>query len=211
MGQYGFINGPLCVLELMQPRYSLLPVLALVLAVAVANGQDGPPSKLPIDVPKAASVNFEAQGSGREILTTVKHMLSGDMFDPTAAVDKITIKTGAGNLDLKLDDLKPLLDKIHALHVVSYEALPNEDPFKHFEKRFVDLGLKRVILVPGADGLLIMRQIEATDQYAIVLRQKGNVLVLRSDGAPGLGDFGRVLFESLSRAVLQAVNTKKQK
>jgi len=181
---------------------SVLIALASVSALAAQE----PPVKLPIEVPRQASVNFEAEGSGKQFLSTVKHLMSGDIADPTAPpADKVTIKTQYGNVDVKLDDLKPLLEKIHSLHIVSYTAVPNEDPFKHHEKQFSAAGLERVAFVPGPNGVLIMRHVGQSDRYGIVVRQKENVVVLRTDGAPGLGDFGRVLFEGLSRAVQQAV------
>jgi len=184
--------------------------LLLLIGTAPETRQE-PPIKLPIDLPKDASVNFEAEGAGKQILTSVKHMLAGNMTDPTAPpADKLSVKTPMGNVDIKIDDLAPLIEKIHALHVVSYTAIPNVDPFKFHERQFAADGLKRVAFTPGANGVLIMRQSAKTDRFGIVMRQKDSVLVLRSDGAPGLGDIAKALFEALSRAVQQAVNTKHQ-
>ena len=182
--------------------------LALTLGTAFAVGQE-PTVKLPIPVPKDASVNFEVEGSGSQIVKTVKQMLTGDLpGTSTPLVDKISIRTSVGSLDIKIDDLKPLIEKIHALHVVSYNILPHGDPFAHYEKHFVADGLKRVALVPGDNGVLIMRHTGKSDRFGIVVRQKESVVVLRSQGAPGLGDFGRVLIESLTRAVQQAVKSR---
>lgn len=183
----------------------------MLLATSTFAGQE-PPSKLPIELPKGASANFEAEGAGKQFLTTVKLLMTGGLADPSASpTDKLTIKTGLGNVDLKIEDLAPLLDKIHQLHIVSYTVLKNEDPFKLHEKQFTAAGLKRVAFVPGANGVLITRDIGTSDRYGIVVRQKDNVVVLRTDGAPGLGDFGKVIFEALSRAVQQAVASKTHK
>jgi hypothetical protein len=132
------------------------------------------------------------------------------MVDSTApTMDKVTIKTPMGSVDLKVDDLEPLLEKIHWLHLVSYNAVGSEDPFPRYEKQFSKLGLQRVAFVPGANGVLITRHNGKFDTYGIVARQKDNLVILRTEGAPGLGDFGKVIFESLSRAVQQGVTAKK--
>jgi hypothetical protein len=167
-------------------------------------------SKLPIYVPKHAVVGFEAEGTGKQILKTVRALLNGDMTDPTApSVDKITIKTGLGNVDLRLEDLAPIFEKINQLHVVSYTALPNEDPFSHYEKQFVSAGMSRVTLIPGSEGALIMRSNGSPDQYALVVRQKENIVVLRSEGSPDIRSIGRALFEALSRAIQEAVKARR--
>jgi len=154
-------------------------------------------------------VNFEAEGSGKEMFATVKQLLNGNMSDPTLpSYDKVTIKTSMGNIDLRVEDLAPLLEKVRRLHFVSYNAVPNEDPFKRYEKQFVAAGLQRIAYVPGASGVLITRHIGKVDSYGIVVRQKDNIVVLRTEGAPGLGDIGKPLFEALSRAVQQAVKDK---
>ncbi len=166
---------------------------------------------LPIDVPKEASINFEAEGEGKQFLGSIKHLLSGNMTDPTAPPqDKITVKTSVGDIDLRVEDLAPLLDKFHQLHVVCYTLQPHEDPFAHFEKRFTADGLQKVASVPGANGVLIMRHRGKYDCYGIVARQKDSVIVLRTEGAPGLGDFGKVIFESLTHAIQGAVANRKK-
>jgi len=181
----------------------------LCMAAIAAAAQQPKPLKLPIDVPKEASVNFEAEGTGKSFISTIKQFLMANPVDPSGtATDKIPVKTPLGNFDMRVDDLAPLLDNVHSLHLVSYTALPNEDPFKHYEKEFTADGLTKVTSTPGANGVLIMRHSGKTDQFGIVTRQKENVLVLRTDGAPGLGDFGKVLFEALSHAIQQAVHNK---
>jgi hypothetical protein len=192
----------------MLSRFAAMATLVTAFGCAFGSLQDEP-SKLPIDVPKHAVVSFEAEGTGKQIFTTVRRLLNGDLQDPTApSMDKITINTGLGNIDLHVEDMEPVFDKIHQLHIVSYTALPNEDPFKHYEHQFTDAGLKRVALVPGQEGALIMRQNGPTDMYGVVLRHKDNILVLRSDGSPDIRAIGRTLFESLSKAVQQAVKDK---
>jgi len=183
---------------------------AVLLTAAMICAQE-PSHALPIDVPKDASINFEAEGAGKQFLGTIKHLMSGNMVDPTAPPqDKVTIKTSLGDIDLKIDDLEPLLEKFHQLHVVSYTLRPNEDPFTHFEKRFTADGLQKVTSVPGANGVLIMRHRGKYDCYGIVARQKDSVIVLRTEGAPGLGDFGKVIFESLTHAIQGAVANRKK-
>jgi hypothetical protein len=187
----------------------LLSVSALILLVSCAIAQDEP-GRLPIDVPKEASVNFEAEGRGRDFLGSIKHLLNGNMADPTApSADRISVKTPLGDIDLKVDDLKPLLDKFDQLHVVSYTRTPNEDPLKRYENRFSRDGMQKVTSIPGDKGILIMRRRANHDCYGIVARQGESVVVLRTEGAPGLGDFGKVLFEALTHAVQQATNRKK--
>lgn len=182
--------------------------LTLTIGLAVAARQDEP-SKLPIDVPKRAEVSFEAEGNGKQIFKTVTRLLNGNMSDPTAPSPvKLTIKTGLGNFDLDADDLGPIFEKINELHIVSYRALPDEDPFKHYERQFGEAGMSRVAFAPGEDGALIMRRNGPADQYGIVVRQKQNVLVLRSEGSPDIRSVGRALFEALSHAVQKAVKEK---
>lgn len=179
-----------------------------LLSVTVALAQDAP-SKLPIEVPKSASVDMEAEGPGKEFLTTLKHLMAGNPADPEApAMDKIPIKTPLGNIDLKLSDLAPLLEKIHMLHLVTYSAVKGEDPFKWHEKQFTAAGLKRVAYMPGDNGILITRNNAKFDSYGIVCRQKDVVVVLRTEGAPGLGDLGKVIFEAISRAAQDATAKK---
>ena len=183
--------------------------LLLACSIRFAPAQEEP-SKLPIEVPKSASVTFEAEGAGKEFLTTIEHLLAGNVADPTAPpADKITIKTSLGEFDLKVKDLEPLLDKIHWLHLVSYTANPHEDPFKYHEKQFLASGLKRIAYVPGSNGVLVCRHNGDLDCYGVVARQKDTVVVLRTEGAPGLGDLGKVIFETLSKSVSQAVAKKK--
>ena len=128
---------------------------------------------------------------------------------PYESIDKITIKTGLGDVDLRLEDLKPVFDKISQLHVVSYLAVPNEDPFNHYEKQFTKAGLSRVALIPGNQGALVMRRNGSPDQYGLVVRQKQDILVLRSEGSPDIRSIGRSLFEALSRAVQEAVKARR--
>ena len=179
-----------------------------LLTFRVAGAQDAP-SKLPIEVPKSASIDMEAEGPGKEFLATLKHLMAGNPADPEApAMDKIPIKTPLGNIDLKLSDLAPLLEKIHMLHLVTYSAVKGEDPFKWHEKQFTAAGLKRVAYMPGDNGILITRNIAKYDSYGIVCRQKDVVVVLRTEGAPGLGDLGKVIFEAISRAAQDAAAKK---
>jgi hypothetical protein len=183
--------------------------LCLVMTSGVFGLQLPKAHKLPIDLPQGASVSFEAEGTGKEFVKTVKQFMKMNDVDPSAPpMDKIPVKTPLGNYDIKIDDLAPLLNNVHFMHIVSYEALPNDDPFKHQEKLFAAEGLKRIAFVPGDKGVLIMRHNGATDQYGIVVKQKENIVILRTDGAPGLGDFGKVLFEGISHAIQQAANEK---
>jgi hypothetical protein len=194
---------------MMSLRTACFAILIVGGPVCLAAFQEQP-SKLPIDVPERAVIGFEAEGSGKQILKTIRVLLNGNMADPTApSIDKITLKTGLGDVDLRLEDLKPVFDKISQLHVVSYLAVPNEDPFNRYEKQFTKAGLSRVALIPGNQGALVMRRNGSPDQYALVVRQKQDILVLRSEGSPDIRSIGRSLFEALSRAVQEAVKARR--
>jgi hypothetical protein len=166
---------------------------------------------LPIDIPKEAPINFEAEGQGKQFLGNIKHLLSGNTFDPTAPTQEfLTIKTPLGDINLKFDDLEPILEKFHQLHVVCYTLQPKEEPFSHFEKQFAEDGMQKVASAPGANGVLIMRHRGKYDCYGVVARQKDSVIVLRTEGAPGLGDLGKVIFESLAHTIQDSVAKHKK-
>lgn len=182
-------------------------LLCLFGAVATAQIKD---VGLPIVVPKGADVTFEASGEGKDIFKMLKQALNGNMTDPSApSKDKLTVKTGAGNIDIKLDDLQPLLRHVHSMHAVVYATLPGDDPFARFEAQFKRDGMGKVLQRNGPHGLLIMRKTEKTDMYGIVVPEKDSVAVLRTAGAPGLGDFGQFLYEALSRAIQSATSKNK--
>jgi len=192
------------------PRRALVLILATVLMPVVASAQDEPPSKLPIDVPKEAFVTYEVDGPGKKLLPAIKQLTSGQLSDPTAPpVDKISVKTPIGDVTLTLKDLEPILASIHYLHVVTYKALPSDDPFKQQERFFSQAGLQKIVSVPGSDGVLIMRHQGKTEQYGVVVRTKGLVVILRSEGGPGLGAFGQIAYETLARLVARAAPHKK--
>ncbi len=166
--------------------------------------QEDPPSRLPIDVPKKALVGFEAEGTGREFVPILKRLLSPDPLDfRNSQPSKIEVKTPFGSINLSIDDLAPLLEEVRYLHLVTYSGGAKEDPFKAQEKRLGDLGMKRVVLAPGSDGPLIMRKTGRSEQYGIVAKNKGNIIVLRTEGGPNLGDFGQVVYETLAKLIQQ--------
>ena len=172
--------------------------------------QDDPPSKLPIDVPKGAMVTFEAEGAGKDFIPIIKRLLADDPTDLKAPpAQKVSVKTPLGDVDLSIDDLTPLIEQVHHLHVVIYSGGAAEDPFKSQEKRLTDAGMKKVTLVPGSNGPLIMRLEGKTEQYGIVVRAKGLVTVLRTEGGPNLGDIGRVAYQTLAQLIQQSAKEKK--
>ncbi len=182
-------------------------LLAMVVGPGVAVAQDDPPSRLPIEVPKHADISFEADGEGKDFVPIIKRYLASEGSEP--AQQKVSVSTPFGNIDLSIDDLKPLIKQIHHLHIVVYTGGGKEDPFKVQEKHLQDAGLKKVVMAPGSDGPLVMRKSSGSEQYGIVTRMKGSVVVLRSEGGPNLGDFGRIAYQTLAQLVQQSANAKR--
>jgi len=199
-----------CVLKSMILRSAVLFSLLSVATTGCLAAQDDPPSKLPIDVPKGALISFEAEGAGKDFVPIIKRLLSDDPTDLRShPTQRVSVKTPLGNIDLSIDDLAPLLEQVHQLHIVIYSGGAIEEPFKSQEKRLSDAGMKKVTLVPGTNGPLIMRKEGSHEQYGIVVRAKGMITVLRTEGGPNLGDISRVAYETLAQLVQQSAKDKK--
>ena len=183
-----------------------LGFLATFTLCCVTSAQDDPPSKLPIIVPKHVDISFEADGDGKDFVPIIKRYLASEGSEPSQ--QKVSVSTPFGKIDLSLDDLKPLIKQIHHLHIVVYSGGGKEDPFKAQEKHLQDAGLKKVVMAPGSDGPLVMRKSTGSEQYGIVTRMKGSVVVLRSEGGPNLGDFGRIAYQTLAQLVQQSAAAK---
>ncbi len=166
--------------------------LALAAGACGAAGLSSP-DKLPIEIPKKAQVLFETEASGADTYKAVKFALSGNM-------------PGAPKIHADAEEIKPLLEHVHALHVVIYSPIPGDDPIARFEKQFSRDGLSKVASQSGPQGILIMRHSDKTDHYGVVILHKDSVVVVRTDGAPGLGDISKFVGEALSRAFKDATN-----
>jgi hypothetical protein len=167
-------------------------------------------SRLPIDVPKSATIEFEADAPGSELMPVITQFLNGDLSDPTSAPpDKIKIKTGFGEIELRAQDVAELLRPIHELHIVIYSGHPMPNTFRHYEEVFTAEGMKKEPLADGAHGVLLMHRPGAAGFYALVSRQKERVTVVRTDGFPELGEVGKVILRSLGDAAQKAVFHKK--
>ncbi|MDR3688807.1 MAG: hypothetical protein P4L46_05450 [Fimbriimonas sp.] len=194
----------------MTPKSMLCASLLLGAVSFACAVQDEGPSKLPIDTPKGATISFEAEGAGKDFIPILKRLLSDDPTDfRSHSNPKVSVKTPLGDLDLSIDDLAPLIEQVHDLHVVIYSGGASEDPFGSQERRLSDAGLKRLTLVPGDNGPLIMRKEGKAEEYGIVLKSKGTITVLRTEGGPNLGDIGKVAYETLARLVQQTAKVKK--
>lgn len=160
-----------------------------------------PPSRLPIEVPHGAEVTFEADAPASEMLPVLSQLFSGGMGDPTG--DKITIKTGLGDIDVSPKDLAPILRPIRELHIVSYSNRGG-DPFRRYGREFEAEGLERVAY---GNGVLVMRR--GSGRYAVVTKRKDKVTVVRTDGMPDLGAATHLVLEEIARAAEHAVGVKR--
>ena len=172
-----------------------------VMAVSgLAIAQEDEPSRLPIDLPKGASVSFEAEGEGKDFVPIIKRYLISESDDPRSkASPQVKIKTPLGDMNLTLDDLKPIISQVRYLHVVVYSGATSVDPFEMQEQRLKSLGMKKVLRAPGGDGPLVMKKDRGSEQYGIVVKSSGSIVVLRTDGGPKLGDFGQLAYQALAQ------------
>jgi hypothetical protein len=185
--------------------------LAVLAAMATGASAQAPPvadapSKLPIDVPHGATVNFEADSPGSQLMPVIQQLMDAHVIDTGSRPDTIVLKTGLGDIELRPRDVAALLRPVRELHVVVY-TLPSSsagaDPLLRHEEQFTAEGMRRVT---NEAGFLLMRR--SGDRYAAVLRQKDNVTVLRIDGMPDLGAATTIVLRSLATAAQHAGKTK---
>jgi len=185
-------------------------VILIALAItASALAQNDGPSHLPIDLPKGANISFEAEGEGKEFVPMIKRYLVAQSDDPTdKSGPKVKFKTPLGDMNLTLDDLKPIISQVRYLHVVVYSGAKTVDPFEMQEQRLKSVGMKKVLKAPGGDGPLVMKRDHGPEQYGIVAKSNGSIVVLRTDGGPKLGDFGQLAYQALAQLFQQSSKKK---
>ena len=176
----------------------------LLAGVLAARAQEtASPSHLPIAVPKDASVDFEVDAPGKELMPLIRHYF-GD--DTDAA--KITVKTGAGDVKLKASDIEAMLKQVRELHVVSYSGSKAPELLSFHEAKFATEGMHRVAKIGGAQEMLVMVRRRSQGQYAMVLRHGDQVTVVRTEGVPDLGELTQVLLQGLAGVAQDAIRAK---
>lgn len=187
--------------RLFPPAYAL--ALMCVSSLSAAQVPEGS-GKLPIAIPTGATVNFEADAPGSDLLPMIRQLLDAGVIEGGGRPETIVIKTGIGNIEMRPRDIAELLRPVRELHIVSY-SLPKdaEDPIRRQETLFGAEGLHRVA---NDNGFLLMRR--TGDHYAVVLHQHDMVTVLRIEGMPNLGVATNVVLRSLAAAAQHASKDK---
>ena len=179
--------------------------------LAVAMPPTGP-GHLPIDLPQRAVVEFEVDAPGSELLPVLQQVLGGEDADPLAVAhsDRMKVKTGLGDIEFRTRDVAELLSPIRELHIVTYSGrdLP-DDILHHYESEFAEDGLRRDATFGGGDGVLLMHRPGPAGLYAIVLRKRDRVTVIRTDGLPDLGALGSLALKTIGEAAQRAVFHKR--
>ena len=187
----------------MQISLALLAGCAMV--ASCASGQTPEfHGHLPIDLPKDAAVNFEADAPASDLVTLLQQTLSGTMGDPSAGgTNKISFKTPLGTLDLDPHDVAELLEPIRELHIVSFSS-KDADAMTHYEHQFGDEGLKKISLPVASDKVLMMKKGGSSGRYAVIYHQGDQVSVVRTEGMPDLGSIGEFALQKLCEAEFRA-------
>lgn len=184
--------------------YALTALLLWGALIGLALCQD-PPSKLPIWTPKDASVDFEVDAPGSELMPLIRHYLSSDTDHAN-----ITVKTGAGDVKLKASDVENILKQIQELHVVAYSGSKETNPIGHHETDLAAEGMRKVARIGGSQEVLVMVRRRSRGQYAFVLKKGGHVTVVRTEGVPDLGELTQVLLEGVASVAQSAIQAKTQ-
>lgn len=165
-------------------------------------------SKLPINVPVGANVDFQVDSAGKDLMPLIRQYLSGDPLG--LGKGDLTVKTPLGTLNLKPEDVEALLGQIREVHAVSYSHSTEPDPLKRYENEWREQGYKRVGPVEAPKGYLLMQRSRAMGEFAFVRQEKGSVTVIKTDGIPDLGDVTRLGLDTLAKAA-ESAGKKKDK
>jgi len=166
------------------------------------NAQTREPSgQLPIDLPRSAKVEFEADAPASKLVPLMVQLLSPNGFgDSPSGTNSIPIKTPLGSINVDPKDMANLLRPIKELHIVIYTEDRTEHAKLHYLHEFLKQGMKQVTVVSDLDSLLVMREPGVRGRYLAVLEQGNRVTAARTDGLPDLGSLGQFALERLTAA-----------
>lgn len=189
-------------------RLWALSALVVLAIPALAQREDAKeePSKLPINVPTGANVDFQVDSPGKELMPLIRQYLSNDPLG--LGKGDLTVKTPLGTINLKPEDVEALLAPIREVHAVSYSHCTESDPLKRFEYEFREQGYKRIGPAESPKGYLVMQRSRALGEFALVRQDKGSVTVVKTDGLPDLGDITRLGLDTLAKATENAAKKK---